>query len=358
MAAASPWTHDQVTAAFRRMPELEPLLLKDVVDTGERLGEGAFGVVLKLRVAGATLCAGKTIHGILTCKDNQGAKDVVFNFFKECKMMAELRHPNIVQFMGVCLLQGFHTPILVMELLTDCLHNFLLTHANLPIGMRQSLLTDVASALVFMHSRDPQIIHRDLTAKNVLVDERSIKAKIADLGNSRFTRKSTASLTRIPGTPVYMPPEAFEPNPDYCDKLDIFSFGHLGLFTLTQVFPEKLLTPNFNTEKDEKLTSRTEVERRKPYFDLLHEPLSGDHPLVELIKMCLANVQKKRPSAMQVLQRLEDMNPDYEYVQQRFSMVEMLNQKDQEIKHLRRQLQHKESELELVSYICLHNINQ
>ena len=334
------------------MPELEPLLLKDVVDTGERLGEGAFGVVLKLRVAGATLCAGKMFNGALTSKDNQGAKDVVFNFLKECKMNADLRHPNIVHFMGVCLLQGFDTPILVMELLTDCLHNFLLTHANVPIGMRQSLLTDVASALVFMHSREPQIIHCDLTAKNVLVDERSMKAKVADLGNSRtILKKSTASrLTRVPGTLVYMPPEAFEPNPNYCEKLDIFSFGQLGLFTLTQVFPENILALNFNTEKDEKLTSRTEVERRKPYFDLLHGPLSGDHPLVELIKMCLANIQTKRPSAMEVVQQLQDMNPEW-------SMVKMLNQKDQEIKHLRRQLQQKESELKLVSYICLHNIN-
>ena len=354
MAAATSWTHEQVTAAFRRMPELESLLLKGVEDTGERLGEGAFGVVRKLRVAGATFCAGKTIHQALTGNDDKGAKDVVFNFLKECKMMADLRHPHIVQFIGVCLLRGSNIPILVMELLTDCLHHFILTRKNIPIGMKQSLLMDVASALVFLHSREPQIIHRDLTAKNVLVDERSMKAKVGDLGNSRFTRKSTSSLTSMPGNLLYMPPEAVGPDPDYCNKLDIFSFGHLSLFTLTQAFPDKLLAPTYNSPKDGgKLISRTEVERRGPYIDLLKSSHSKEHlPLVTLIKMCLDNVPNRRPTAMQILQRFEELNSDYDDIrpfQQQFAMAEMLTQKDQEIQHLRRKLQQKETELELVS---------
>ena len=345
---------EQVTEAFRRMPELESLLLKDVQDTRENLGEGAFGFVRKLRV-GATFCAGKTVHEALTNNSDKGAKDVVFNFLKECKMLANLRHPNIVQFMGVCLLGGSNIPILVMELLTDSLHNFILTHINVALGVKQSLLADVASALVYLHSREPQIIHRDLTAKNVLLDERSMRAKVGDLGNSRFKPKSAAHLTYQPGTPLYMPPEAFEPNPDYCDKLDIFSFGHLSLFVLSQVFPDEILAPNYNNSEDGKLISRTEVERRERYIDILRSSKEL-HPLVTLMKMCLDNLPNKRPSAMQILQRFEELNPDYYDVlpfQHRHAMVEMLNKKDKEIKNLQRELQQRETELELVSFqVC------
>ena len=357
MAAASPWTHDQVTSAFRRVPELKSLLLTDVVDTGETLGEGAYGVVRKLRVAGATHCAGKMIHEVLIDRKNKGAKDVVINFLKECKMMADLRHPHIVQFMGMCLLPGSKMPTLVTELLTDCLHNFLETHPNLPMDMKVSFLTDVASALVFLHSRTPQIIHRDLTAKNVLVDERSMKAKVTDLGNSRFTARSTVAMTRQPGNLLYMAPEALEPNAKYCEKLDIFSFGHLSLYTLTQVYPSELLAPTIHTPDGDKLISRSEVERRRHYMDILKDALGKDHLLMNMVTLCLSNDPSKRPTAMKILKKLQDLNSDYDDVQplqQKYVMMEKLNQKDKEIKDLREKLKAKESELELVRLKVFH----
>ena len=64
-------------------------------------------------------------------------------------------------------------------------------------------------------------------------------AKISDLGNSRIVDlqpgQLAKTLSRIPGTLVYMPPEAFDNLSKYGPRLDIFSFGHLALFTITQV---------------------------------------------------------------------------------------------------------------------------
>ena len=353
MAAASPWTHDQVAAAFQRAPELKNLLVDDVEDTGEMLGSGSYGKVVKLRT-GATLCAGKMIHETLIDQCNEGAKDVVMNFFIECKLMSELRHPHIVQFMGVCLLPSSKIPVLLMELMSDCLHNFIETNKNLPLGIKQSFLTNVASALVYMHSRSPQIIHRDLTAKNVLVDERSMKAKVTDLGNSRFVacHKNTR-MTRAPGTLLYMPPEALEAKASYCDKLDMFSFGHLSLYTITQVFPEELLAPNIHNPRDDSLRSRSEVGRRAPYMEILHKALGEDHALVKIVTQCLSNDPHKRLTAMEALQWLEDLNPEYNfeevYALHRCQMVDIINQKDQEIVQLRRQMQARASERDLVS---------
>ena len=63
-------------------------------------------------------------------------------------------------------------------------------------------------------------------------------AKITDLGNSRIVTLSPVEVARlsfIPGTLAYMPPEMSESSSCYGPSLDVFSFGHMGLFTATQL---------------------------------------------------------------------------------------------------------------------------
>ena len=146
----------------------------------------------------------------------------------------DLRHPHIVQFLGVCFLEGQMLPILVMEKMEKSLDDLLESGSNLSLTIKQSLLADVARGLCYLHSHNPPIVHRDLTARNVLLTA-SLLAKISDLGNARFINLQAANLTLLPGTVVYMPPEAFDENSEYSTQLDIFSFGHLSLFTLTEV---------------------------------------------------------------------------------------------------------------------------
>ena len=152
--------------------------------------------------------------------------------------MAEMRHPHIVQFLGLCFLEGSALPVLVMERLDSSLDDLLETSPCLPLALKQSLLTDVARGLLYLHTRNPPVVHRDLSARNVLLTP-SLVAKISDLGNARIVNlqpgQLARTLTRVPGTHVYMPPEAFDQHSRYGPQLDIFSFGHLALFTLTQV---------------------------------------------------------------------------------------------------------------------------
>ena len=152
--------------------------------------------------------------------------------------MAEMRHPHIVQFLGLCFLEGSALPVLVMERLDSSLDDLLETSPGLPLALKQSLLTDVARGLLYLHTRNPPVVHRDLSARNVLLTS-SLVAKISDLGNARIVNlqpgQLARTLTRVPGTHVYMPPESFDQHSRYGPRLDIFSFGHLSLFTLTQV---------------------------------------------------------------------------------------------------------------------------
>ena len=95
--------------------------------------------------------------------------------------MSQLRHPHIVQFLGVCYLPGSPIPVLLMEKLLTSLDNLLETSPNIPLDVKVHLLTGTGRGVVYLHSHTPPIAHRDLTARNILIDS-GLTAKIADLG--------------------------------------------------------------------------------------------------------------------------------------------------------------------------------
>ena len=168
---------------------------------------------------------------------------MVRKYLQECQLMSSLHHPNITQFLGLCFLPGTQLPLLVMELLATSLHDHLEDEPNLPLSRKWSVLADIASGLLYLHERPSPVIHRDLTAKNVLLTS-SLVAKITDMGNSRIIDMRPGQMARtlsaLPGTPVYMPPEALDDRHHYGPSMDIFSFGHLALFTLIQVCREDI----------------------------------------------------------------------------------------------------------------------
>ena len=150
--------------------------------------------------------------------------------------MSSLCHPNITQFFGLCFLPGTQLPLLVMERLETSLDDLLEHMPNIPLSLKCSILENVASGLLYLHKRNPPVIHRDLTSRNVLLTS-SLAAKITDMGNSCIMRpgQMVRTLSKLPGTLVYMPPEAQDDTHRYGAYLDIFSFGHLALFTVIQV---------------------------------------------------------------------------------------------------------------------------
>ena len=291
-------------------------------------------MVLELQFQGGAVCAGKKIHDSLVDPQNEGIQRIVKKFLAECELMSTIRHPNIVTYYGIAFLDDSSIPVLVMERLERSLEDFLekVQETKVPFSIRLSILHDVAKGLVFLHSYNPPIVHRDLTARNILLTTTK-QAKIADLGNSRIIDAGVLSraLSEIPGTLPYMPPEAFEKPPNYDASLDIFSFGHVSLFVLGHQSPNSLLQATYHypsSRTQSKLCARTEVERRGIYFAKLEASNKIPFQIIEAVKACLNNLPADRPSASQMTEllanHLEDHADEYERVISRMGSLNVL----------------------------------
>lgn len=332
-------------ADFRE--RLKDYELKNVQTNRRQLGRGAYGSVEEVEVEGV-VCAAKRIYPVLVNSNNddgsgEGVKRTKEKFVQECILMSKLRHPHIVQFLGVffpsaedvrrertfslSLSQSFsqlnlphspppmsssmHAPSLpwlVMEYLPYTLDHILEKRPNIPIHVKVSFLLDIAKGLLYLHNN--QIFHRDLTARNILITS-SMVAKIADFGVARIFDPTTNS-TAQPGNILYMPPEAFQDHvrggkTDYNDTIDVFSFGVIVLFTLTQMFPNEVLPPTYpDVNKPGAVLGRTEIERRSKYFDIAEHIFKTDEDkwLIKLCQHCLQNDPKSRPKAMVIHENL------------------------------------------------------
>ena len=305
---------------LRDHPGLRPFVLSDVQLTGINIGGGAYGTVDE--VAFPVAAAAKTIHPIL----QGGLSKVASEFVRECKLMSTLHHPNIVQFLGVTFFPGSRLPALVMERLLTSLHGLLDPDPDTPpprdavpplaffsMALKCSVLQDVARGLAYLHGQTPPIIHRDLSARNVLLNSGMV-GKIADLGMARIapSMRAAATMTKGPGALIYMPPEVFEENSKYDASIDIFSFGVVTIFTVGETFPCDPLAPTYTDEKSGLLVARTELERRSEYMRYVDiklracGQLRADQPFIKLIQQCLQNLPAKRPVIHEVQHLLEE----------------------------------------------------
>ena len=195
--------------------------------------------------------------------------------------------------------------MMVMELLPTSLSQCLERHKQIPSFLKSSILRDVSLGLLYLHSQTQPIIHRDLTANNVLLTS-SMSAKLADLGVARIINLNPAQLTThmtiAPGAPAYMPPEALSDSPQYNEKLDIFSFGNLILHVHTHRWP--IPSTLFTTDPGNcsKTIPRTEIQRRQLYLDMMDES-----PLQSLAEKCLHNLPDQRPTSRAIVMELEDL---------------------------------------------------
>ena len=293
--------------------QLKDLTLEDVIPQNKELGRGAYGKVFTVKYLGLP-CAAKEIHSLLldgvSPEDKKAIKD---GFIRECYHSSLIRHPNIVQFMGVYYAKPsdprtVDLPIMVMELMDTSLTSFIENNqSKIAMKTKFSILHDVSLGLSYLHGRRPAVIHRDLSSNNVLLTSHLV-AKISDLGTAKMIRadsKQTKSrLTTAPGTPHFMPPEALEEtDPVYGTPVDIFSFAGITVHLFSEEWP----TPSAQKKRDprtKKLVALSEAQRRQQYLDKIPGEATA---LKEMMIRCLDDDADERPPIKEVSEMIESL---------------------------------------------------
>ena len=325
--------------------DFSPALRNFVIDNitiGNQIGRGANGRILEAKWEGIVVAV-KEIHSIFMNE----VSDLEFQSFKrsflrECEQSSRLRHPNIVRFFGIYHPPGARVPSLVMERLHCSLTSLLENNPVVPIGTKIWIIKDVALGLRYLHTRNPPIIHRDLSSNNVLLSK-GMEGKIGDLGTARLVDPRRQSrMTTAPGTLHFMPPEALADvtNIRYGKELDVFSLGCVMLHTLSHEWPTPSQAVIINPDTG-LVTGRTEVERRSHYFERIDR--SRSDVLIPLIESCLSNVPKNRPSIVRVCDQLEGQLVDNERASSNELTVSTLQQ---EIQQKDAEIQRKDGEIQ------------
>ena len=242
-------------------------------------------------------------YNALSCYDYTFHIIVLGVYYIFVNRMSQLCHQNLVIFFGVYYKPDSDLPILVMELLPTSLSKYLESKEMIPNHIKNSILFDVSEGLQYLHTQRPPIIHRDLTANNVLLTSEK-RAKIADFGVSRYfkveSEKDYMKQSICPGTHVYMPPESltseYKATHEHFDKLDVFSFGVLILHVYTREWPQPTAAFDHNNKP------KTEVERRKHLLDKVDSAI-----LKMLAIQCLDNQPQFRPHTKIINKEIEKL---------------------------------------------------
>ena len=275
--------------------------------TGEELGRGAYGRVFKAKYRGS-VCAAKEVHSILiqlTQMAPEERKRLQDSFQRECDYCSNLNHPNIVHFIGIYHPPQQLFPVMIMELMDESLTTYA-EKPNINFDTRTSILRDVAKGLNYLHSRNPPVIHRDLSPNNILLKHLPLLpvAKIADLGVAKIlnfdSKISKSYQTKVPGTLDFMPPEALEDKPQYDTSLDVFSYGGIILHTVNGKWPTPTPLAKFDPVTRQ-VRGFSEVERRQEHLDKMRGEAEVLRPLV---KACLDNDPIKRPSMLDMCKKI------------------------------------------------------
>ena len=324
------------------------LIIANVVFTDTKLGRGADATVYEVEWNG-TLCAAKRLHEILLeDQSSGGVAKLISNFEAECVTWSKLRHPGVVQFLGVHLDRSSRLPVLVMEKMDTSLRTYLEERSKeeFPLHQKTFVLRQVIQALAYLHCQDPPLVHHDLSPNNVLLNVVSFVTKVSDFGMSRAINPSTLSRkSSIKGTRAFMPPEALHNPPRYNESLDVFSFGNIIISTLTHEWPNP--GPP-NRYQGDVFVGITELQRRERYVEML--TAQEKQLFLPIVCPCLENRPDKRPSSVmlvQELRRIESSLPtggqvaaSIEQLRQQLSAKEeecrqkdeMIRQKDEEVR--------------------------
>lgn len=221
-------------------------------------------------------------------------------FRDELALLQQLRHPNVVQFLGA-VTQSNPMMIITEYLPKGDLCAFLERKGALKSSIAVKFALDIARGMNYLHQHKPEaIIHRDLEPSNILRDD-SGHLKVADFGLSKLQRvaksaKGDRSMAFQDFSWRYMAPEVFN-SEEYDTKVDVFSFA-----LILQEMIEGCSPFSSMLERD---VPKAYCAGDRPPFSALEKKYP--YGLKELIEQCWSEKPYKRPTFSHIIKRLEEI---------------------------------------------------
>ncbi|XP_012467253.1 cysteine-rich receptor-like protein kinase 43 [Gossypium raimondii] len=243
----------------------------------QKLGEGGFGPVYRGKLDdGREVAVKKLSHS-----SRQGKKE----FENEARLLARVQHRNVVNLLGYCV-HGAEK-LLVYEYVTNESLDKLLFKSNRKMELdwkrRYEIISGVARGLLYLHEDSHnRIIHRDIKAGNILLDDKWVP-KIADFGMARlFPEDQTHVNTRVAGTNGYMAPE-YVMNGRLSVKADVFSFG---VVVLELISGQRNSSFNLDVDAHSLLEWAYKLYKKGKSLEFM-DPVLASSAVPEQVAMCI-----------------------------------------------------------------------
>ncbi|KAM5260271.1 serine/threonine-protein kinase WNK2 isoform 7-T7 [Hipposideros larvatus] len=203
-------------------------------------------------------------------------------FKEEAEMLKGLQHPNIVRFYDFweSSAKGKRCIVLVTELMTSgTLKTYLKRFKVMKPKVLRSWCRQILKGLLFLHTRTPPIIHRDLKCDNIFITGPTGSVKIGDLGLATLKRASFAKS--VIGTPEFMAPEMYEEH--YDESVDVYAFGMCMLEMATSEYPYS------ECQNAAQIYRKVTCGIKPASFEKVHDP-----EIKEIIGECICKNKEER----------------------------------------------------------------
>ncbi|KAG8364120.1 hypothetical protein BUALT_Bualt19G0093800 [Buddleja alternifolia] len=268
------------------------------------LGRGGFGKVYKGRLTDGTLVAIKRLKE----KRTQGGE---LQFQTEVEMIGMAVHRNLLRLRGFCMTPTERLlvyPYMANGSVASCLRELPESQPPLNWPIRKRIALGSARVLAYLHDDcDPKIIHGDVKAANILLDE-DFEPVIGDFGLAKLMDdKDTHVTAAVCGTIGHIAPEYLSTG-KISEKIDVFGYGVMLLelvtrqraYDLARVANDVMLLDWVKgLLKEQQLETLVDADLEGNYIDEEVEEL------IQIALLCTQNSPTERPKMSEVVRMLE-----------------------------------------------------
>lgn len=228
------------------------------------------------------------------------------DFIRRLTILARLDHPNILRLIGIAWTTEVDVQIVVEYMSTGNLRRYLTLTKDDPIAKewtsrKLAIALSIAHALVYIHSRHPQVLHRDLKSRSILLDE-DLSAKVSGFGLRHYKSDILSeTASKSPKSNRSIAPEVLAGESEYSEEAEMYAFGVI----LSELDSHEKPFSDVKLSNGEPLTEHAMLQLL--VAGALQPTVSPNCPtdVGALMYDCLSFNPENRPTAVNVVQRLQ-----------------------------------------------------